>query len=507
MDTQPAAAELVRNFNFLDMPIGVYVVAPDGHFVACNRPVRELLKLPLDGPIQASLAQFYANPQHRSELLKKAVEAEERGGHLEKEIVPFRVDGREIYVEDYCKPLRDPATHEIVGYIGCLVDVTQEHEAAQRAVEAQRKMDVLTADIGKVWHASTSTFVMARQTLDGVIDAMEPNPFGDRTDVQSEEIDDVLVKQATRLANAIERFLQTTDATQRLKALPETRWQVLENSIGLLREIRDRVPLAELRVPTLRKATYEIGRVCREARTHHLPRESIRDVQQAAAELGRLITLFDAMTTRTAIIQMELPFATLREYITAEVRTHETREQMPVKSLIEEAVKRLAGFAKSANVEIKWRDREVYAQVEGNKRDLVRVLSNLLHNAIKYTWRRDRTRAPWVEISTSLDDQNVCIQFENWGVPIAHEEIEQRLIFQLGYRGKWSTDRGRLGTGIGLTDAEHVAHAHSGEIRVESKPAAPALHPQDEEHYYKQPFITRVTLCLPIAASRPRGKP
>ena len=506
MDAKQIAAELVRSYNFLDMPIGVYVVAPDGYFIACNRPVREMLHLPLEGPVDKSIAQFYPQPKQREELLAKVRHAEEHGTHLEKEIIPLRIDGKNIYVEDYCKPLRDPATQDIVGYIGCLVDVTQEQQAALRAVEAQHKMDVLTADIGKVWHASTSTFVMARQTFDGVIDAMEPNPFGDRKDVEPEEIDELLVKQAARLANVVERFMQTTDTPQRLKALPEARWQVIENTIGLLREIRERVPIAELRLPTLRKAAFEINRLCRDARAHHLPRELTRDVQQAATELERLVILFDAIAAQSAIIQMELPFATLREYITAEVRTQETRERLAIKPLIEESVKRLADFARSSNVEIQWRDRDLYAEVEGNKRDLVRVLSNLLHNAIKYTWRRERTRASWVEIHTTLDSQKVCIQFENWGVPIAPEEIEQGLIFQLGYRGKWSTDRGRLGTGIGLTDADHVARDHGGEIRVESKPAAPALHEQDEAHFYQQPFITRVTLCLPLVGNPQRGK-
>lgn len=498
MDAQPSVTELVQGFNFLDLPIGVYVVMPDGQLIACNRRVREMFHLPLDAPLHANVASFYAHPPQREQLLAQVRQADERGTQPSKDIILLRINGAEIFVEDYCKPLRDPATNQVVGYIGCLVDVTTEEQAAQRAEEAQRKIEVLTADIGKVWHASTSTFVMARQTLDGVIAAMAPNPFGDRADTTPEEIDDVLVKQAARLASVIERFLQTTDAAQRLKALPEARWQLFENSVGLLREIRERVPIAELRLPTCRKTAYETNRLCRDARAHHLPRELTRDVQHAASELERLAVLFDAITTQMAIVQMELPFATLREYITAEVRTQEPRERLAVKSLIEEAIKRLGDFARSCNVEIHWRDRDAHAEVEGNRRDLVRVLANLLHNAIKYTWRRERTRASWVEIHTTLDPQNVCIQFENWGVPIAREEIDERLVFQLGYRGKWSTDRGRLGTGIGLTDAAHVARDHGGAIRVESKPAAPAAHPQDEAQYYQQPFITRVTFCLPV---------
>ncbi|MEW5717270.1 MAG: PAS domain-containing protein, partial [Chloroflexota bacterium] len=119
MDVRNSA--LSRELHILDLPIGVYVVAPDGQFIACNRPVRALLNLPLEGAVRASIAQFYADPKTRGELLRKATEAEARGAYLEKEIVAFRVGERKIYVEDYCKPLRDPATREIIGYVGCLV--------------------------------------------------------------------------------------------------------------------------------------------------------------------------------------------------------------------------------------------------------------------------------------------------------------------------------------------------------------------------------------------------
>ena len=142
MDAQQIAAELVQGFNFLDMPIGVYVVAPDGQLIACNRLVREMFHLPLNAPLQASVASFYVHPQSREQLLAKVREADERGTQPAKEIIPLRIDGKEIFVEDYCKPLRDPATKEIVGYIGCLVDVTtEEHQHIRDGAANARRRD------------------------------------------------------------------------------------------------------------------------------------------------------------------------------------------------------------------------------------------------------------------------------------------------------------------------------------------------------------------------------
>jgi len=168
--------------------------------------------------------------------------------------------------------------------------------------------------------------------------------------------------------------------------------------------------------------------------------------------------------------------------------------------LIEQAVMHLAEFARSSNVDIVYRERGIEAEVEGNERDLVRALSNILHNAIKYSWRRDRVGSPWVAIRTSIQDHMIHIDFENWGVPIAGDELEKGLIFQLGYRGKWSMDRGRLGTGIGLTDVQRVAQAHGGDVLVNSRPASPGAHRADDAAYYRQAFVTTVTLCLPRAS-------
>ena len=61
MNNEQAAIEQLWNFSCLQLPIGVYFVAPDGRFLACNQPIRQILDLPLEGPVEASIADFYAD--------------------------------------------------------------------------------------------------------------------------------------------------------------------------------------------------------------------------------------------------------------------------------------------------------------------------------------------------------------------------------------------------------------------------------------------------------------
>ncbi len=82
------------------------------------------------------------------------------------------------------------------------------------------------------------------------------------------------------------------------------------------------------------------------------------------------------------------------------------------------------------------------------------------------------------------------------------DEIEQGLIFQLGYRGAFSGDKGRVGTGIGLYDALKTARAHNGDITIESIPTR-SQNDLDAD-LKKQPFITTVTFKIPVRTEDPR---
>ncbi|MCL5037435.1 MAG: sensor histidine kinase [Chloroflexi bacterium] len=133
------------------------------------------------------------------------------------------------------------------------------------------------------------------------------------------------------------------------------------------------------------------------------------------------------------------------------------------------------------------------------KRDVVRAISNLIHNAIKYSWNRDSDEKRWVTIRSKIVDKEVWIEFENFGVPITKEEIDHEIIFEIGVRGRLSHDRGRTGTGVGLSDARRIARRHGGDVVISSRPVSPGGR---EDDYLKNPFITTAILKLPLPPKR-----
>jgi signal transduction histidine kinase len=245
--------------------------------------------------------------------------------------------------------------------------------------------------------------------------------------------------------------------------------------------------------------TGEILAACREIQPGHMPKEVVRDTYRTASELEQLTCFMDILSARTAVVQMDTSLAALRDFITTEIRTDDPRARLTVASFIREAIAHLSEFARAARVEVVWRNRSEDVEVFGNRRDLLRAVTNLIHNAIKYSWKREGYDSPWIAIDVSDDEQKVRIEVENWGVPVERGEIDSGVIFQMGYRGKRSKDRGRLGTGIGLTDSKRVAEAHGGSLVVSSRPARASSPDPSARDYYRQPFLTKVTMTLPLA--------
>jgi signal transduction histidine kinase len=273
----------------------------------------------------------------------------------------------------------------------------------------------------------------------------------------------------------------------------------LGSQVSFLEEFQEVIPVEEMRHPALRKSAHEIVSLCRRTAPGHLPKESVRDVLRLAEQLERNACLYDALTTRAAVIQMDASLRTLRDFITADLRSPDERERLAVERLVKEAVAQLAEFAAASHVEVRVQTEEGGLEVEGEHRELSRAIANLLHNAIKYSWHRDRSTTPWVAVRLGRDGRRVHVEFETWGVPITREELEEGMVFRIGYRGKFSTDRGRLGTGIGLTDALRVASQHGGTLTIESEPSRASGIAPDDPAYYRQPFLTRTRLLLPAA--------
>jgi signal transduction histidine kinase len=105
----------------------------------------------------------------------------------------------------------------------------------------------------------------------------------------------------------------------------------------------------------------------------------------------------------------------------------------------------------------RWEAAPAPYPITGDEDALAQILVNLLSNAEKYAGERKD-----VELQTKLEGDRVCVSVldRGLGVPAGQE----RRIFEAFHRAHDSLASGIQGSGLGLTLAQRMAHAHSGEI-------------------------------------------
>ena len=90
-----------------------------------------------------------------------------------------------------------------------------------------------------------------------------------------------------------------------------------------------------------------------------------------------------------------------------------------------------------------------------------RALSNLLHNAFKFT-----PSGGQVSLTARREDENVIVSVADTGPGIPPNELNR--VFERFY--KVDRARGQSGTGLGLAIARHIVEGHGGRIWAESAP-------------------------------------
>lgn len=100
--------------------------------------------------------------------------------------------------------------------------------------------------------------------------------------------------------------------------------------------------------------------------------------------------------------------------------------------------------------------------IMGDKMRLQQLFTNLIDNAIKYTYEGS------IHVSLVREGDNALVKIKDTGIGIPKEEQEN--IFKRFYRVDKSRSRESGGVGLGLSIAQWIANAHHGKIEVDSEP-------------------------------------
>jgi signal transduction histidine kinase len=168
--------------------------------------------------------------------------------------------------------------------------------------------------------------------------------------------------------------------------------------------------------------------------------------------------------------------------------------QGPVIPLLEEAQRIYAAEAGRRAVDLQLyvepvRGREPILEISADH--LQYAFNNLVHNAVKYSFRGGPGRRRYVSIAGRPSGQYYTITIENYGVGIL-PEIEGGELFQEGYQGLLTRGEYRTGAGKGLHFAHQIVERHHGRITVSSIPKG-----KGTESREGQPHLNRFVVYLP----------
>lgn len=135
--------------------------------------------------------------------------------------------------------------------------------------------------------------------------------------------------------------------------------------------------------------------------------------------------------------------------------------RVDVEELLNSIIKRLRPLANQKNIVIRTDiPKDVYIEADAVKLSL--ALSNVIENAIKYTYKGGS-----VDVTAVADNHNLYVTVKDTGIGM--DEAELNKIFTRFYRVDKTRDRETGGTGLGLSITHSTILLHNGSIRVSSK--------------------------------------
>lgn len=135
-------------------------------------------------------------------------------------------------------------------------------------------------------------------------------------------------------------------------------------------------------------------------------------------------------------------------------------EAIPAAELVQAAAEAVAAQVEAKGLTLELEIPDSLPSVQADHRQIVRVLVNLLNNAIRHTPETGR-----ITLTAAQEDAQVAIDIRDTGTGIPEEYLPR--IFERFVQVPGAT---RGGAGMGLSIAQSIVRAHGGEITVQSKP-------------------------------------
>lgn len=136
--------------------------------------------------------------------------------------------------------------------------------------------------------------------------------------------------------------------------------------------------------------------------------------------------------------------------------------QQKIEVLVSELLERALRLTPESAPPVTLQLADPWITVWGNESELIRLFTNILSNARRYTEDAGR-----VLVTVAQEGQTLIVQIADTGIGIAPEHLPH--LGERFYRVDSSRNRGRGGTGLGLSICQSIVAAHHGTLEFVSK--------------------------------------
>jgi two-component system phosphate regulon sensor histidine kinase PhoR len=186
---------------------------------------------------------------------------------------------------------------------------------------------------------------------------------------------------------------------------------------------------------------------------------SARDDSAARA---RFLPIMQAQATRMARLIDDL-LSLSRIELNAHLRPD---KQVDLVAIIRQVADSLQTLARDRGVEIRVTARPDRLLVLGDRDELMRVLENLIENALKYAASGKRIDITLAVSDSSKGSREAALGVRDYGPGIAPEHLPR--LTERFYRVDVSESRAQGGTGLGLALVKHILNRHGGRLTIDS---------------------------------------
>jgi PAS domain S-box-containing protein len=377
-------------------------------------------------------------------------------------------DGRRIPIDDSGAPVR-LANGEIVGIVVVCRDVTERKKA----------------DHTRAWLAAiveSSDDAIASKTLDGIVTSWNPGA----TQLFGYEPDEIIGKPITtiippelhaeevRILARLRRG-ERIDHYETVRIAKDGRRVDISLTISPIRGEDDTIIGASkiARDITARKRSESLLREADRRKDEFLAtlahelRNPLAPICAAAELLKQAKSLAPELRAATAILERQARQMThliddlldVSRITSGRIRLHP--EPVELKELLKTVIETYRHSAETARHQIALAASAESIYVSGDRTRLTQVISNIFHNAVKYTPPGGK-----IEIALRTEDQHAVVSVRDNGMGIPPEMLEH--IFEPFAQLDRSYERPDAGLGIGLTLAKRLVDLHGGRVEARS---------------------------------------